>query len=58
MTGIPFMIADKDFKSSEGNPCLKCSVRTHQGWLYLFRRSFLYITKPVLYIKFEELTKI
>lgn len=48
----------KDFKSRSGQSCVKCGVKTQSGWLYFLKKSLIFITKPVIYFKIEEIKKV
>lgn len=48
----------KDFKSRNGQSCVKCGVKALSGWLYFLKRSLIFITKPVLYFKVEDIKKV
>ena len=48
----------KDFKSRNGQSCVKCGVRAQPGWLYFLKRSLIFIPKPVLYFKVEDIKKV
>ena len=37
---------------------MHCSVRASEGYLYPLQKSFIFISKPVLYIKFEDVLSI
>jgi structure-specific recognition protein 1 len=43
----------KDFKSKNGQSCVKCGVKAQPGWLYFLKRSLIFIPKPVLYFKMD-----
>lgn len=48
----------KDFKSRGGQSCVKCGVKTQTGWLYFLKKSLIFIMKPVLYFKTEDISKV
>jgi structure-specific recognition protein 1 len=48
----------KDFKSRGGQSCVKCGVKTQTGWLYFLKKSLIFIMKPVLYFKTEDILKV
>jgi len=37
------------------NPCIQCSFKANQGYLYPLERAFMYLVKPPIYIRFEEI---
>ena len=43
----------KDFKSKNGQSCVKCGVKAIPGWLYFLKKSLIFIPKPVVYFKAE-----
>jgi len=47
--GINIVVPEK-FKSAEGQFCLKCNYKTHQGWLFPLSKSLIFVNKPVLVI--------
>jgi structure-specific recognition protein 1 len=48
----------KDFKSRNGQSCIKCGVKAQAGWLYFLKKSLIFIPKPVLYFKIEDTKKV
>lgn len=54
MIGIS-IIMPSGFKSEKGTDAVKCSVRAQDGYLYPLQKSFLFIHKPVAYIRHEEI---
>jgi structure-specific recognition protein 1 len=48
----------KDFKSRNGQSCVKCGVKAQSGWLYFLKKSLIFIPKPVLYFKVEDIKKV
>lgn len=42
------------FKSKGGQPCVKASVKAQAGWLYMLKQSLIFIPKPILYFRIEE----
>lgn len=57
ITGIK-IISPKNFKSKGNLFCLRCSVVPHSGFLFPLEKSLLYIQKPVVYIKHDEIKEI
>ena len=56
---IPLISPDlKDFKSKGGQSCVKCGVKAQTGWIYFLKKSLIFIPKPVLYFKIEEIKKV
>lgn len=48
----------RDFKSRNGQSCVKCGVKAQSGWLYFLKKSMIFIPKPVIYFKTEEIRKV
>jgi len=48
----------KTFKSKEGGSAIKCSFKTHEGYLFPLERSFFFVHKPPTYIRFEEISSV
>lgn len=49
------IIVPGNFKSKSDASAIKCSVKANEGHLYPLQKSFIFISKPVIYIKFEEI---
>ncbi len=49
------IIIPGNFKSKNDTSAIKCSVKASEGHLYPLQKSFIFISKPVIYIKFEEI---
>jgi structure-specific recognition protein 1 len=49
------IIVPSGFKSDKGTEAVKCSVRAQDGYLYPLQKSFLFIHKPVSYIRHDEI---
>ncbi|CAG9329933.1 unnamed protein product [Blepharisma stoltei] len=43
------------FRSFNDTHAIKCSVRASEGHLYPLQKSFIFISKPVIYIRFEDI---
>ncbi|CAD8068951.1 unnamed protein product [Paramecium primaurelia] len=57
ITGIK-VVSPKNFKSKNGLFCLRCSVGPHSGFLFPLEKSLIYLQKPVLHIKHEEIKEV
>ncbi|CAD8183346.1 unnamed protein product [Paramecium pentaurelia] len=57
ITGIK-VVSPKNFKCKNGLFCLRCSVVPHSGFLFPLEKSLLYIQKPVIYIKHDDIKEI
>lgn len=49
------IIVPGNFKSKNDTNAIKCSVKASEGHLYPLQKSFIFISKPVIYIKFEDI---
>ena len=49
------IIIPGNFKSKTEASAIKCSVKANEGHLYPLQKSFIFISKPVIYIKYEEI---
>jgi len=52
------IIIQGTFRSSGGYSAVKCSVKASEGYLYFLQKSLLFITKPVIYVKTEEILSV
>ncbi len=55
------LIAPGSFKSastSSGFPCIKCSVKANEGFLYPLEKSAMFLTKPTLLINYADVEAI
>jgi len=55
LVGIKKIIVPGDFKSHKGSKAISCSVKAAEGYLYPMKSSIVFIHKPVLYIRHNEL---
>lgn len=53
-TKTPIIIPG-NFRSKAEASAVKCSVRASEGFLYPLQKSFIFIPKPVIYVKFEDI---
>lgn len=56
--GINLVQPGNNFRSKVGQPCLKCNVKTQGGYLYMLKQSVIFIPKPVLYFRMEEIASV
>jgi structure-specific recognition protein 1 len=47
-----------DFKATNGKNCVRCSHRATEGHLYCLKKAFIFITKPVVYIRYEDVVAV
>lgn len=45
----------RQFKSFRGDFCVRCSVKTNDGLLYPLSKSLIFINKPTLIIKYDDI---
>jgi structure-specific recognition protein 1 len=43
------------FRTKREDQAIKCSYKANAGFLYPLQKSFIFVTKPVIYIRFEEI---
>lgn len=48
----------KGFKNAHGGLAVKCWSGSNEGHLYPFERSFLFVHKPAMHIRFEEIADV
>ncbi|EGR30466.1 structure-specific recognition, putative [Ichthyophthirius multifiliis] len=46
------------FQSSDGQCCVKCTLKTHQGMLFPMKKSLIFIYKPVIHVTLTDITKV
>ena len=52
------IITGDHYKSTNDEQCLRCSVKAQEGLLYPLVKSVLFIHKPVVYIKHDEIKEV
>jgi structure-specific recognition protein 1 len=52
------IVVPGSFKSTADAHGLKCSIKASDGYLYPLQKSFLFVTKPVIHIRFEEVKSV
>lgn len=58
-SSVNFIAPDlNDYKSKNGQSCVKCGVKAQTGWLYFLKKSLIFIPKPVFYFKVEQIRKV
>jgi len=45
----------KQFQSARDSFCVRCSIKANDGLLYPLAKSFIFINKPTIIIKFEDI---
>jgi len=46
------------YKSDQGNNCISCNYRAQTGVLFPLERGFMYLHKPPIYIRFDEIDNV
>merc|ERR1712227_715472 len=46
------------YKSDQGNNCVSCSCKAQNGVLFPLERGFMYLHKPPIYIRFDEIDNV
>ncbi|EER07769.1 structure-specific recognition protein, putative [Perkinsus marinus ATCC 50983] len=54
MTGKNVVTPCQDFKASNGYNCVRCSHKANDGFLYPLKKSFLFVNKPVMWIRYDD----
>jgi len=52
------IIRPSEFKTTKDECAIKCSVGARQGHLFILHKGVIFIMKPIIYIKFNEISKI
>ena len=52
------VVAPSEFKNSRGDSSLVCSVGSKQGYLFLLNKSLMFVLKPIIYLKFDEIARV
>jgi len=52
------IIIPGNFRSSSDSQAIKCSIKANEGLLYPLQKSFIFIHKPVLHIRFEDIRSV
>lgn len=58
VTNIDLVVPGDHFKSQSGQPCVKCSLKAQNGWLYFLKKSMIFIMKPVIYFRVDDIDKV
>ncbi len=53
--GINLIQPGNHFKSKAGQPCVKANVKAQAGWLYMLKNSLIFIPKPILYFRIDDI---
>lgn len=54
-SNIQLVYPGPNYKSKQNQPCVKASVKAQPGWLYMFKHSLIFIPKPVLYFRMDDI---
>ncbi|KAL3075234.1 hypothetical protein niasHS_014963 [Heterodera schachtii] len=52
------IIVPGNFTGASGTPAISCAVRQSMGFLYPLEKGFVYVHKPALYMRFEEVDNV
>ncbi|XP_053992702.1 FACT complex subunit SSRP1-like [Hylaeus volcanicus] len=52
------IITSETFKSFSGHPCFRCSYKAESGSFYPLEETFIFIHKPILILKYVDITSI
>lgn len=52
------VVVPGEFKSSKKEAVLNCSIGAKQGHLFILNKSVIFILKPVIYMKFDEIARV
>lgn len=56
-TGVNVVVPG-EFKNSKSDSCLNCSIGAKQGHLFILNKSFMFVLKPIIYLKFDEVARV
>jgi structure-specific recognition protein 1 len=45
----------KQFLSAKGSHCIRCSIKANEGLLYPLAKCFIFIHKPTVILKFDDI---
>jgi hypothetical protein len=48
----------QSFKSSTGHPCVKASTKGQSGYLFMLKKSIIFIPRLIFYVKLEDIVKV
>lgn len=52
------VLITRHFKSDKGHDCVKCSLKQNDGLLYPFEKSIIFIHKPTVLIKYNDIESV
>eukprot|EP01053_Blabericola_migrator_P004200 Blabericola_migrator_1__4199@NODE_228_length_11100_cov_168_633645_g194_i0_p3_GENE_NODE_228_length_11100_cov_168_633645_g194_i0NODE_228_length_11100_cov_168_633645_g194_i0_p3_ORF_typecomplete_len475_score120_06Rtt106/PF08512_12/0_037Rtt106/PF08512_12/4_8e21POB3_N/PF17292_2/1e18POB3_N/PF17292_2/1_3e04POB3_N/PF17292_2/4_5e02SSrecog/PF03531_14/4_4e18SSrecog/PF03531_14/1_4e03SSrecog/PF03531_14/1_4e04RNA_pol_3_Rpc31/PF11705_8/13_NODE_228_length_11100_cov_168_633645_g194_i052686692 len=52
------LIGPSEFRGSTEYPCFRCSQKTSNGFFYPLQRLFVFIPKPVIIVRFEDIVSV
>jgi hypothetical protein len=55
---IPLISPGNHYKSNQSQSCIKASCKAQPGWLYMLKQSLIFIPKPVIYFKVEDISSV
>lgn len=57
ITGVKVFMP-KQFLSAKGSHCIRCSIKANEGLLYPLAKCFIFIHKPTVIIKFDDIDQV
>lgn len=57
-TSLGQVFIPKQFTSAREAFCVRCSIKANEGLLYPLAKSFIFIHKPTIIIKFEDILQV
>jgi structure-specific recognition protein 1 len=49
------MSIPKGFRSARQDSCVRCAVGNQEGLLYVLEKSFMFVNKPAMHLRFEDI---
>ncbi len=46
------------FRSRSGGSCIRCNFKANDGYLYVMEKSFFFVKKPLMQIKYSDVTEV
>jgi len=58
LSGKQLTAPSSEFTSLNGSNCVKCTHKTQPGFLYPFKKSMIFMLKPVVWIRYDEVESV
>lgn len=52
------IVVPSDFKSFKGDNAIRCQLGPKQGFLFVMNKSFLFLSKVVIHVRFDEMARV